>query len=143
MVGPGTGIASFRSFLMERDNTAATGRNWLFFGEKDFTTDFLYQQELQQFVQTGVLHQIDLSFTKNHTKKAYVEDNMKAQGEMLFRWLEAGAHFYLSGVKDPLTGKVEEALIGIIAKHGRRSMEEARIYFDNLKKEDRYHKDVY
>jgi sulfite reductase (NADPH) flavoprotein alpha-component len=143
MVGPGTGIASFRSFLAERDNNGTSGRNWLFFGEKDFTKDFLYQTEVQQYVQTGVLHRINLAFQQNHTKTAFVEDDLISQGDEIFSWIESGAHFYLSGIKDPLTENVESAMVSIIAKHGNKTETEAKAYFDNLKKEDRYHKDVY
>jgi sulfite reductase (NADPH) flavoprotein alpha-component len=42
MIGPGTGIAPFRAFLHERRAIGATGRNWLFFGDRNAATDFLY-----------------------------------------------------------------------------------------------------
>lgn len=143
MVGPGTGIASFRAFLAERDHQMAPGRNWLFFGEKDFVRDFLYQNEVQQYVQTGVLQKVNLSFQHNHPKKAFVEDDLRAQGAELFAWLENGAYVYVSGLKDPLNTKVDEALQDIVQQHGGKTAEEARSYLAQLKKENRIHKDLY
>jgi sulfite reductase (NADPH) flavoprotein alpha-component len=47
MVGPGTGVAPFRAFVQERRAIEAPGRSWLFFGDRHFTHDFLYQLEWQ------------------------------------------------------------------------------------------------
>jgi sulfite reductase (NADPH) flavoprotein alpha-component len=143
MVGPGTGIASFRAFLAERDYQAAPGKNWLFFGEKDFVRDFLYQNEVQQYVQTGVLHKVNLAFERNHPKTSRVEDDLRAQGLEVFQWLEKGAYFYLSGLKDPLNAQVDQALQEIVQNYGQKTAEEAKAYIETMKKENRYHKDVY
>ncbi len=143
MVGPGTGIATFRAFLAERDHQSAPGRNWLFFGEKDFVRDFLYQNEVQQYVQTGVLQKVNLSFQMNHPKKAWVEDDLRAQGADVFAWLEQGAYFYVSGLKEQLTAQVDQALAEIVQIHGGKTEDEARSYIDRLKKDNRLHKDVY
>ncbi len=51
MVGPGTGIAPFRAFVQQRQADAASGRNWLFFGNPHRHSDFLYQTEWQQALQ--------------------------------------------------------------------------------------------
>jgi sulfite reductase (NADPH) flavoprotein alpha-component len=143
MVGPGTGIASFRAFLAERDHQAAPGKNWLFFGEKDFVRDFLYQNEVQQYVQTGVLHKVNLAFERNHPKTSRVEDDLRAQGPEVFQWLEKGAYFYLSGLKEPLNAQVDQALQEIVQHYGQKTAEEAKAYIETMKKENRYHKDVY
>ncbi|MDZ7810198.1 MAG: hypothetical protein U5L11_08675 [Arhodomonas sp.] len=52
MIGPGTGVAPFRAFLAEREETGAEGANWLFFGDRRFQTDFLYQTEWQRLART-------------------------------------------------------------------------------------------
>ncbi|HXB92314.1 MAG TPA: flavodoxin domain-containing protein, partial [Puia sp.] len=69
LIGPGTGIAPFRSFLAERDSLGANGRNWLFFGDRHFTTDFLYQTEIQGWAQTGVLTRVNTAFSRDQAKK--------------------------------------------------------------------------
>ena len=143
MVGPGTGIAPFRSFLMERDINGAGGRNWLFFGEQHFQSDFLYQAEIQQYLQTGVLSRVSLAFSRDRQEKIYVQHRMYEHGEELYQWLLNGAIFYVSGTKDPMSMEVENMLLKIIRDVGKKSESEASAFLEQLKKEDRYHKDVY
>ncbi len=143
MIGPGTGIAPFRSFLAHRDTISATGRNWFFFGEQHFVTDFLYQTEIQQFLQTGVLTKIDLAFSRDQAKKIYVQHRMLEQAKELYQWIQQGAYVYISGTKDPMSKDVEVTLLQIIEEQGKLSMEEAKQYLEKLKDEHRYEKDVY
>ena len=143
MVGPGTGIAPFRSFLAERDATGAAGRNWLFFGDQHFETDFLYQTELQSWHETGLLSRINVAFSRDQKEKVYVQHKMRKHARDLFEWLESGANFYICGAKDPMSEDVENTLLEIIREQGNKSEQEALDYLDNLKEEGRYHKDVY
>jgi len=143
MVGPGTGIAPFRSFLYERDATGAAGKNWLFFGEEHFTTDFLYQTEIQGWYNTGVLNKINVAFSKDHHVVYNVHHKMKEQAIELYNWLNNGAYFYLCGEKAPMGVEVEKTLIEIIAEQGKTDKEEALKVFNKWKEEGRYIKDVY
>ena len=143
MIGPGTGIAPMRSFLIERDATGATGRNWLFFGEQHFITDFLYQTEIQNYVQTGVLNRLDLAFSRDQQEKIYVQHRMLEKAAELYQWINGGAYIYISGTKDPMGKDVENVLLQIIAEQGNKSAEEAKKYLEQLKDEGRYEKDVY
>jgi sulfite reductase (NADPH) flavoprotein alpha-component len=143
MIGPGTGIAPFRSFLAERDATGASGRNWLFFGEQHFASDFLYQTEIQNWFETGVLSKVNVAFSRDQKEKIYVQHKMLQQGKELFEWLESGAYIYVCGTKDPMSVDVENALVQIVAEHGQLSEEAARQYVLDLENQDRYLKDVY
>lgn len=143
MIGPGTGIAPYRSFLAERDALGATGRNWLFFGEQHFTTDFLYQTELQNLFETGVLTKISLAFSRDQPEKIYVQHRMMEQGAELYNWIQSGAHIYLCGKKDPMSVDVEHTLVEIIEKFGEKTKEEAKEYFQQMQAEGRYSEDVY
>jgi len=143
MIGPGTGVAPFRSFLAERDSTGASGKNWFFFGEQHFTTDFLYQTELQNFVSTGVLTYIDLAFSRDQADKIYVQHRMLQKAKELFAWIDNGAYIYISGTKDPMSKDVENALLKIIEEQGNKSKEDAVKYLEKMKDENRYEKDVY
>lgn len=143
MIGPGTGIAPFRSFLAERDATSATGKNWLFFGEQYFQKDFLYQTELQNYLKTEVLTNISLAFSREQEHKVYVQHKMLEQGKELFSWIENGATIYLSGTKHPMSTDVEKTLLNLIAQFGNKTTDEAKAYFEQLKKEGRYQKEVY
>jgi len=143
MIGPGTGIAPMRSFLIERDATGATGRNWLFFGEQHFITDFLYQTEIQNYKETGVLNNLDLAFSRDQQEKIYVQHRMLEKAVELYQWINSGAYIYISGTKDPMGKDVENVLLQIFSEQGNKSGEEAKKYLEQLKDEGRYEKDVY
>lgn len=143
MVGPGTGIAPFRSFLAQRDATGAGGRNWLFFGEQHFVTDFLYQTELQNWLQTGVLSKLNVAFSRDQKEKTYVQHKMFQHGKELFDWLNNGASIYICGKKEPMSVDVEDAIMQIVQKCGNKNIEEAVQFVEGLKEEERYLKDVY
>ncbi|KZN44951.1 diflavin oxidoreductase [Pseudoalteromonas luteoviolacea] len=143
MVGPGTGIAPFRGFLEERLATKASGDNWLFFGDRTKENDFLYQQELEQMQEDGLLTRLDLAFSRDQEQKIYVQDKMQVQGERLFSWIERGAYLYVCGDAFRMAKDVDKALHDIIAKHGGLNEEQSQEYVANLKKQKRYVRDVY
>jgi len=143
MIGPGTGIAPFRSFVAERDATGASGRNWLFFGDRNFTTDFLYQTEWQQFQSTGVLNKINLAWSRDTTKKNYVQHELKKEASEFIQWIEGGAYVYVCGNKDPMSTDVEVTIIELLSAYKNISSEEAKQFLDDLENHGRYVKDVY
>lgn len=143
MIGPGTGIAPFRSFVAERDVIGASGRNWLFFGEEKFTTDFYYQTEWQNWFGTGVLTNIALAFTQDGPTGRSFSNKILQESKCLFEWIEGGAFVYLCGEKDPMGKEVEAALIKVIEGEAGLSSTAAIEYFEKLKQEGRFVKDVY
>lgn len=143
MIGPGTGIAPFRSFLAHRDATGAGGKNWLFFGDQHFVTDFLYQTEIQNWIETGSLSKINLAFSRDQEEKVYVQHKLKKNGKELYEWLKSGASLYVCGTKDPMSVDVENALAEIIQTHGNKKEAEALEFINELKNEGRYLRDVY
>lgn len=143
MIGPGTGIAPFRSFLAQRDATGATGRNWLFFGEQHFVTDFLYQTELQNWKETGTLTRLNAAFSRDQKEKVYVQHKMLQHGEELYAWMNNGASIYVCGAKEPMSADVEDTLMQIVEKFGNKTIEEAVQFVEQLKEDGRYLKDVY
>lgn len=143
MVGPGTGIAPFRAFLHDRKATNATGKHWLFFGDQRAASDFLYEEELKNFHQEGVLHRFDTAFSRDQEEKIYVQHRMLEQALELYQWLEEGAYFYVCGDASRMAKDVDQTLHKIVETAGNKSPEEAAAYIDAMKKEKRYRKDVY
>ncbi|MGN6604149.1 MAG: diflavin oxidoreductase [Ginsengibacter sp.] len=143
MIGPGTGIAPFRSFISERDATGATGKNWLFFGDQHFTSDFLYQTEVQNWVETKLLTKVDTAFSRDQDEKIYVQHRMLQKGSEFFEWLHAGSYVYVCGAKEPMSVDVEKTVLKIIEQFGQRTKEEAEKYLFDLKENGRYVTDVY
>lgn len=143
MVGPGTGIAPFRAFLQERRAVGAKGGNWLFFGDQHKAHDFIYENELAEFSEQGVLNRLDLAFSRDQEQKIYVQHRMKENGLDLYAWLQEGAFFYVCGDATRMARDVDQALHEVIAENGAMSAEDADAYVANLKREKRYLRDVY
>lgn len=143
MVGPGTGVAPFRAFLQERKALGGGGKNWLFFGEQRKSSDFLYQTELENFEADGTLTHLDLAFSRDQGAKVYVQHRMKEASKELFRWLEAGAHFFVCGDGARMAKDVDAELHALVARESGCTPEQAVEYVDSLKKAKRYKKDVY
>lgn len=143
MVGPGTGIAPFRAFLQERAFRKAKGKNWLFFGDRNKATDFIYQDELELMQKNGLLNRLDLAFSRDLQQKIYVQDKMRENEEELFSWLEQGAFFFVCGDAYRMAKDVDKTLHDIIINQGKKTAEQAIEYVNHLKKEKRYLRDVY
>lgn len=144
MVGPGTGIAPFRSFIEERVATGATGRSWLFFGDQHAASDFLYEDELTAYQEAGSLTKVDAAFSRDTEQKVYVQHKMLENSKELYEWLKNGAYFYVCGDKQYMAKDVHETLITIVEKEGKMSREDAEAYVTAMQKEDkRYLRDVY
>lgn len=143
MIGPGTGIAPFRSFMQQRENDAATGKNWLFFGNPHFVEDFLYQVEWQRYVKNGLLTHIDLAWSRDQAHKIYVQDKLRERGNEIWQWLQQGAYLYVCGDASRMAKDVEQALLDIVMEYGNKNIEEADEYLSELRLERRYQRDVY
>lgn len=143
MITPGTGIAAFRSFFSERDAVGATGKNWLFFGEDHFTTDFLYQTEIQNWYETGVLSRINLAFSKDKPYGITVWHRLLEHGKEVYEWIRSGAYLYVCGEKAEMSVEVEKVLLQIIETYSGLSAVATFDYFEELKSSVRYSKDVY
>ncbi len=143
LIGPGTGIAPFRAFLHERDVVGATGKNWLFFGDQRGEYDFLYENELSDFLRRGVLTRLDTAFSRDQGAKVYVQDRVRENGAELFAWLQGGAHVYVCGDAKRMAADVDRALREVVRDHGQMSEDEAKAYVVRLASEGRYKRDVY
>nr|WP_299380398.1 assimilatory sulfite reductase (NADPH) flavoprotein subunit [uncultured Halomonas sp.] len=143
MVGPGTGVAPFRAFLQQREETGAEGKNWLFFGDRRFRSDFLYQAEWLNWRGKGLLDRLDVAFSRDQQEKVYVQDRLRENARDVYAWLEEGAHVYVCGDGERMAADVNQALIDVVRDQGGRSDEAAADYVRDLQKAKRYQRDVY
>jgi len=143
MIGPGTGIAPFRSFVQERDNRDAEGKNWLFFGDRTFTQDFLYQVEWQKYLKSGIVNQLDVAFSRDQQEKVYVQHRILEHSAQVWQWLQDGAYIYVCGDATRMAKDVHEALICVVEQHGKKTREEAEQFVNELRNAKRYQRDVY
>ena len=143
MIGAGTGVAPYRGFLQHREAAGQGGRSWLFFGERSFRSDFLYQTEWQGWLEDGVLGRMDVAFSRDAADKVYVQHRMLEQARDLYAWLEDGAHLYVCGDEKHMARDVHETLIRIVAEQGRVERDTAEAYIRKLASDHRYQRDVY
>lgn len=143
MVGPGTGIAPFRSFLHERRVMGSIGRNWLFFGERRASTDFLYRDEIESMKADGHLTELDLAFSRDQAHKFYVQDLLMQNARRLWDWIEEGAVVYVCGDATHMAKDVDRTLHRIVEEQGGMARDAAQSYVQALKDDRRYQRDVY
>ena len=143
MIGPGTGIAPFKAMLEEREKTDAPGQSWLFFGAQRQKLDFLYQEQLEAWLKSGRLSQLDCAWSRDQAHKVYVQDLMYQNGLGIWKWLEAGAYIYVCGDAKYMAKDVNRMLLQIIGEQGRMNSDQAEAYIKRLKSEKRYLRDVY
>jgi sulfite reductase (NADPH) flavoprotein alpha-component len=143
MVGPGTGVAPFRSFLWHRKATGCAGRNWLFFGHQRESCDFYYREELAELAACGTLTKLSTAWSRDGAQKVYVQDRMREAGAELWAWLQEGAHFYICGDAKRMAKDVETTLVAIAAEHGGMDEAAAKSFLAKLKADGRYQADVY
>jgi sulfite reductase (NADPH) flavoprotein alpha-component len=143
MVGPGTGVAPFRAFVQERRATGAKGRNWLFFGDRTFTHDFLYQTEWQDALKDGGLTRMDVAFSRDTPDKVYVQHRIWDKRADLVAWLDGGATFYVCGDAKQMAKDVRATLVRAYAEVKSISPDAAEAAVAALERDKRYQQDVY
>src|SRR5690606_1247584 len=132
MIGPGTGVAPFRAFLGEREETGADGQTWLFYGDQHFATDFLYQVEWQRWLKDGVLTRMDVAFSRDTDKKVYVQHRMLEKSKELYKWLQEGAVVYVCGDEKKMAHDVHATLATLIEQEGGFNQDEAEDYLSRM-----------
>jgi len=143
MVGAGTGIAPYRAFVQHRELGEHPWKSWLFFGNRNFETEFLYQTEWHDFLKTGALTNMDVAFSRDGEKKVYVQDRLLEKASEVFQWLEDGAHFYICGDMKSMARQVQDTLVSIVESQGGLSKENAQEYVGRLQSENKLQMDVY
>lgn len=143
MIGPGTGVAPFRSYMQEREELGLSGNTWLFFGEQYFTTDFLYQTEWQAWLKDETLAKLDLAFSRDTEEKIYVQHRIAQQSELFYQWLQDGAAIYVCGDEKHMAKDVHDTIRSVIEQEGDMSEADAEAYLTQMKQEKRYQRDVY
>ncbi|MEO1202689.1 MAG: flavodoxin domain-containing protein [Pseudomonadota bacterium] len=143
MIGAGTGVAPYRAFVEHRREHGHSGRNWLFFGDRNFDTDFLYQLEWLRYRKDGLLTGLDVAFSRDQAEKVYVQDRLLERSADVYAWIEEGAHLYVCGDAERMAVDVDAALHTIVAREGGLNSERAAEVVSELKAAGRYQRDVY
>lgn len=133
MVGPGTGVAPFRSALQER---AAEGKNdnVLFFGCRSQTKDFYFSEEWAAMEERGQLR-LFTAFSRDQEEKVYVQQRVREQAGLLWELLaNRGGCFYIAGSAKQMPASVMEAVREVLQQEGGLSAAEAQLKLDSMEK---------
>ena len=142
MIGPGTGIAPFRAFLQERIALQHKGRNWLFFGERNRSTDFYYSDFFLELVKQNRLR-LDLAFSRDQAEKVYVQHKLWEERASVYEWLQSGAYLYVCGDAEKMAKDVDLTLQRIVQDQAQMGEEDARYWLKKLRQSKHYLQDVY
>jgi sulfite reductase (NADPH) flavoprotein alpha-component len=142
MISAGTGIAPFRAFMQELEETGRRPGAWLIFGNPHRRTDFLYQREWLKWRADGLVDRIDCAFSRDQAEKRYVQHIVAENGDELDRWIREGAVVYICGAL-AMGHAVEEALVGAIESARQVSQDVARETVKQLRRDRRLLKDLY
>ena len=143
MIGPGTGVAPFRAFVQERRATGASGRSWLFFGDRSFTHDFLYQLEWQDALADKSLTRMDVAFSRDRPEKVYVQHRLWGCRRDVVDWLDNGAFLYVCGDAKSMAKDVRAMLVRAYADVKALTAEASERAVAELENGRRYLQDVY
>ena len=75
----------------------ALGKTLLFFGCRHQSEDFIYEEELKDYHQEGVLSELSLAFSRDQAQKVYVQHKLAEFGKTLWELLESQGYFYVCG----------------------------------------------
>ncbi|CAE6390089.1 unnamed protein product [Rhizoctonia solani] len=148
MAGLGTGAAPFRAFIQHRALLVSQGKPVgplvYYFGSRHRSQEYLYGEELEAYIDDGIITHAGLAFSRDTKKKVYIQHKMREDSEMLGKML-AGPDkgvFYLCGPTWPVPD-VYAALVDSLVQFGGKTPEEAAQYLEDLKEEERYVLEVY
>lgn len=131
-IGNGSGIAGLLSHLYSREKSGFD-QNWLIFGERQKSVDYLFEQQLSAWKNVSFLQHLDVVFSRDQAEKKYVQHVILDQAEQLRKWIEQGAYIYVCGSLKGMAQGVDEALNEVL---GHTTVE-------RLRKQKRYRRDVY
>lgn len=131
-IGNGSGMAGLRGHLLARIHAGQT-RNWLLFGERNEAHDFLYREQLQQWLAQGQLTRLDLAFSRDQPERIYVQDRLREAAAELRHWLDQGAVLYVCGSLEGMAAGVDAVLTAVLGEAG----------LQDLIVQNRYRRDVY
>jgi sulfite reductase alpha subunit-like flavoprotein len=147
--GAGTGVEMEEEGIGSFAQKGGEGPIWLFFGCRTKAGDWIYREEMENFLKRGVLSELQTAFSRESARKVYVQDRMQEQGEALARMLlKEGAYLYVCGDAENMARDVHASLRTLLVQHGGRqeglgSEEEAEAFLVELKQRQRYVLDIW
>jgi sulfite reductase (NADPH) flavoprotein alpha-component len=146
----GNSAAPFRAFMQHRALLASrkipVGPMLYYFGSRHRSEEYLYGEEIEAYLQDGIITHAGLAFSRDEKRKVYIQHKMLQDGKMLAGMLGRKANhkgtFYLCGPTWPVPD-VFEAIVGALGEYDGMERSLAEQYIEDLKEEERYVLEVY
>ena len=139
LIGTGTGIAPLIGLTREMVASGERRETVLIFGDKRREEDFLYREELETQLASGVLSRLLTAFSRDGDSKYYVQHAITDRAEQLADLLQRGAHIYLCGNRQHLESAVQTALDTLACHAGWAAGE----LWPQLQQQGRLHLELY
>jgi sulfite reductase (NADPH) flavoprotein alpha-component len=118
---------AFPAFLQERRAVGARGRNWLFFGAQRSSYDYYYGEEFEELKKQNFLTHLHCAFSRDKEHKVYVQHRMQENAAELWRWLDAGAYFYVCGDALKMAKDVDAACVRLCRSRAASRLRKRRL----------------
>jgi sulfite reductase (NADPH) flavoprotein alpha-component len=142
MIGTGSGIAPYISFMEQKYCNKDTGKNWLFFGECNKDFDFYYEDVLTKLEKNDFL-KITTAFSRDQKEKIYVQNRLDQNGKEIWQWIQNNGYIYVCGNASTMAKNIDIALLKIFQNYGFMTKDQAKQYLYSLLDNKHYLKDVY
>ncbi|XP_035219384.1 LOW QUALITY PROTEIN: NADPH--cytochrome P450 reductase-like [Stegodyphus dumicola] len=148
MIGPGTGLAPFRGFIQERHYLKKEGKpvgdSILYFGCRKEAEDFLYEEELKQYLEDGTLTKLYLAFSRDQPEKVYVTHLLRENKAEIWNVIgERNGHIYVCGDARNMAKDVHNIILEVVQEFGEKTKAEAEAFIKKMESQRRYSADVW
>jgi len=136
-VGPGTGVAPFRSFLSEimPDLNVNDETFLLFFGCRNKSADFYFENEWNRFSDH---FRIFTAFSRDQERKNYVQHEIEKQSQLVADLVvNQRARVFIAGNAKQMPDSVKSALKDCLVKHNFVEKENVDQFLSQMEKERR------
>lgn len=129
MICAGTGLSPFIGFLRSlRHSPHQRSMLWLFCGFRDRNHDFLFREEIEEYLQTGTLTRLNVAISREAGSDApkYVQHALQMHSTEIYRLMDVSdGRIYICGDELTMIKDVNRAILACIAKEGNMSDKEA------------------
>ena len=149
MIGPGTGLAPFRGFLQEieflkKKESLITSDVILYYGCRHKEEDYLYREEIEKWLENGIITELNLAFSRDQPEKVYVTHLLEKKSQETWDIIgKRNGHIYVCGEARSMAKNVNQILKSIIMREGKLEEKGAEMFLKDMESSRRYQADVW
>ncbi|XP_043268073.1 NADPH-dependent diflavin oxidoreductase 1 [Venturia canescens] len=143
LIGPGTGVAPFRSLLLQQSHLNANlADTVLFFGCRNKHKDYHCRKDFESIRKNNDLR-VFCAFSRDQEEKIYVQHVIQKERQLCWELLERGGSIYLSGSSKNMPKCVRDEFVAVARDLGKLTETEAEKFIEKLEKDGRYQEETW